>query len=185
MKRRRPGRGGEVIPFGTEAEPGEVLARGPAPGLGRDMRRWRTAKGLSLRAAAGELDVPFSYLQKLETGGRAKPPTLVLLQRMAAVYDVPTAEVFRSAGVTTRRIEDAREAIDRAFRNLVLHPRLRPEGMNKAWLDSFSTKQKRQWIEFAQRVQAYLEDQDLDPDLDEFDVEEIMAADFVDEQGDF
>jgi len=180
-RKRRPE---EVATFGMVVGPGEVLARGEAPDLGDDMRGWRNAKGLSLRAAALELDVPFTYLQKLETGGRAKPPTLVLLQRMAAVYDVPTAKVFAAAGVTTRRLEDARNSIDRAFRRLVMHPRLRPEGMDKAWLDSFSTKQKRQWIEFAQRLQAHLDDEDVTDD-DEIDVEEIIAPDFEDDEEDY
>ncbi len=151
---------------------GEVLARGPAPDLGEHLRTWRQDKGLSLRAAAAELDVAFSYLQKLETGGRAKPPTLVLLQRMAAVYDVPTEEVFAAAGVTTRRLSDARRSVHRAFQRLVLHPRLRPQGMDEAWVESFSHKQKMQWIEFAQRLQAYFDD----PDEVDADVEEILSG---------
>ena len=40
------------------------------------------------------------------------------------------------------------------------------------WTSSFSTRQKRQWIEFAQRLQAFLTDDD--GDLSE--VEDILAG---------
>ncbi|TVQ88493.1 MAG: XRE family transcriptional regulator [Deltaproteobacteria bacterium] len=131
-----------------------VLARGEAPEFGSTLRDWRNAKKLSLREAAAELDVSFTYLQKLETGGRARSPSLALLQRIAAVFAIPTGEVFQAAGVTKRRVQDASSSIDRAFRRVVLHPRLRPLGMNEVWLDSFSTKQKRQVLELVQRTQA-------------------------------
>lgn len=136
------------------------LVMGLSPNLGGALRRWRTRKGLSLRAAAKNLGVSFPYLQKLETGGRARKPSIDLLQRMAVLYDVSTADMFYAANVRKERIEDARESIDRVFRSLVLHEDLRPKGMDERWLSSFSTMQKQQWIEFAQRLMAVSGDQD-------------------------
>jgi transcriptional regulator with XRE-family HTH domain len=139
-----------------------VLEVAHAEDLGEKLREWRTAKKLSLREAASELDVAYSILQKLETGGRAKTPDVDFLQRVALVYGVPTGEVFRAAGYSLREIEDARDAIDHAFRELVLDPRLCPRGMDAGWLDAFSTKQKRQWLEFAWRLQSVLRDPNTD-----------------------
>lgn len=132
---------------------------GVAPTFRAYLRDLRRERGMSLRDAAAALRVSFTYLQKMETGVRTARPSMLLLQQIAAVYGVPTAEVFAAAGVRTEQIEDHAAGIDRVFRRLVLHPRLAPEGMNaKYWLDSFSTRQKRQWIEFAQRLQQLLED---------------------------
>lgn len=137
-----------------------ILEVAHAEDLGEKLREWRTAKGLSLRDAASELGVAYSILQKLETGGRAKTPDTDFLQRVALAYGVPTGEVFRAAGYSLREIEDVRDAIDHAFRELVLDPRFCPRGMDVGWLDAFSTKQKRQWLEFAWRLQSVLDDPD-------------------------
>lgn len=139
-----------------------VLEVAHAEDLGEDMRKWRAAKGMSLREAAAELGVAYSILQKLETGGRARTPDVDFLQRVALVYGVPIGEVFRAAGYSLREVEDVRDAIDHAFRELVLDPRLCPRGMDAAWLDAFSTKQKRQWLEFAWRLQDVLRDRATD-----------------------
>ena len=139
-----------------------ILEVAHAEDLGEDLRKWRTAKGLSLRDAATELGVAYSILQKLETGGRARTPDVDFLQRVALVYSVPVGEVFRAAGYSLREVEDVRDAIDHAFRELVLDPRLCPRGMDPAWLDAFSTKQKRQWLEFAWRLQSVLADEGID-----------------------
>jgi transcriptional regulator with XRE-family HTH domain len=132
-----------------------------APGFGAYLRRLRIEHELSLRDAAADLRISFTYLQKMETGVRTTRPSVLLMQQIAAVYNVPTAHVFAAAGVRVDAIDDHRAVIDRAFRRLVLHPRLAPEGMDsRHWLDSFSTRQKRQWVEFAQRLARLLEDPD-------------------------
>lgn len=154
-----------------------ILEVAHAEDLGEKLREWRTAKGLSLRDAASQLDIAYSILQKLETGGRAKTPDIDLLQRVALVYGVPTGEVFRAAGYSLREIEDVRDAIDYAFRELVLDPRLCPRGMDAGWLDAFSTKQKRQWLEFAWRLQSALSDPNTDILPVDGDVVHLFAAD--------
>lgn len=124
-----------------------VLEVAQAEDLGEHLRAWRAAKGLSLRAA--DLGIPYSILQKLETGGRAKAPDVDFLERVVLVYSVPTHEVLRAAGYRLRDVRDARDAVDQAFRELVLDPRLCPSGMDPRRLHSFSTTQKGQWLEFA------------------------------------
>ena len=134
-----------------------VLEVAHAEELGESLRAWRVAKGLSLRAAASQLDIAYSVLQKMETGGRARTPGIDFLERAALVYGVPTGLVFAAAGYSLREVEDVRDAIDHAFQELVMDPELRPSGMDPAWLDAFSTKQKRQWLEFAWRLQQVME----------------------------
>jgi transcriptional regulator with XRE-family HTH domain len=146
--------GSDLFTAAGESPGNEVLVRGAAPDLGPSLRRWRKDSGLTLTVAADELDVSISYLQRLETGAGTRPPKLVTLQRMAAVYNVSTDDVFAAAGVTSRRVRDAGRSIDRAFRRYVLDPRIRPAGMDEVWLESFSTKQKKQWLESAQRAEA-------------------------------
>ena len=140
-----------------------VLEVAHAEELAENLREWRTAKGLSIRAAAAELGIAYSILQKLETGGRAKTPDIDFLERVALVYSVPTPEVFRAAGYSLREVRDVRDAVDQAFRELVLDPRLCPTGMDAKWLDSFSTKQKGQWLEFAYKLFQFYETEGHDP----------------------
>jgi len=140
-----------------------VLDVAHAEELGEHLREWRTAKGLSLRAAAAELDIAYSILQKMETGGRARTPDVDFLERVALVYSVPTPEVFRAAGYSLREVRDVRDAVDQAFRELVLDPLLCPTGMDPKWLDSFSTKQKGQWLEFAHKLFQFYETEGYDP----------------------
>ena len=94
----------------------DAVVAAPLPsGFGVRLRRWRQAKGLSLRAAADRLEVAFSYLQKLETGARARPPSIALLQRTAPVYGQSPASV---AAAVRGEILDAplgRHPVDRAF----------------------------------------------------------------------
>ena len=47
------------------------------------------------------------------------------------------------------------DADDPAFARLVLNPALRPMRMDDRWLDSFSALQKKQWVEFAKRLEAF------------------------------
>lgn len=134
-------------------------ARMVAPGFGAYLRNLRVERSLSLREAAMALKISFTYLQKLEAGTRTTIPSVLMLQQMAAAYDVPTTQVFAAAGLQVSTIENHAAAIDRVFRRLVLHPRLMPEGMDaKYWIDSFSTRQKRQIIELVQRLEQFLED---------------------------
>lgn len=134
----------------------DAVVAAPLPsGFGVSLRRWRQAKGLSLRAAAARLEVAFSYLQKLETGGRARPPSIALLQRMVPVYGLSPASVAAAVRGEVLDAPPGRHPVDRAFALLMTHPALRPEGVDPGWLDSYSLRQKRQLVEFAQKLRTH------------------------------
>lgn len=126
--------------------------------FGNWLRQAREARGLTLRAAAAELDFSFTKLQKLEVSGRNKAPSLSLLQRFATLYGRPLGEVLEAAGVEVALPPDVYAEVNRddAFAALVLHPALRPMRMDAAWLDSFSSVHKQQWVEFALRLESHL-----------------------------
>lgn len=128
------------------------------PEFGAWLRAAREARGLTLRAAAAELDISFTTLQKFEVSGRSKAPSLALLQRIATLYGRPLGEVLEEAGVEVALPPDVYADVNRddAFAALVLHPALRPTRMDPAWLDSFSSVHKQQWVEFALRLESHL-----------------------------
>ena len=128
------------------------------PEFGTWLRQAREARGLTLRAAATELEFSFTKLQKLEVSGRNKAPSLSLLQRFATLYGRPLGEVLEAAGVEVALPPDVYADVNRddAFAALVLHPALRPVRMDAAWLDSFSSVHKQQWVEFALRLESHL-----------------------------
>ena len=128
------------------------------PEFGAWLRAAREVRGLALRAAAAELGISFTTLQKLEVSGRNKAPSLVLLQRIATLYGRPLGEVLEEAGVEVALPPDVYADVNRddAFAALVLFPALRPTRMDPAWLDSFSSVHKQQWVEFALRLESHL-----------------------------
>lgn len=64
--------------------------------FGEAVRYWRGEAGLSLRAAATELGISYTYLSKIEHG-HMEPPSADVLEAIAKVYDVPRHEVFLRA----------------------------------------------------------------------------------------
>lgn len=122
------------------------------PAFGSFIKSLREARGLSLRVASGHLGVPFSYIQRLETGGRAAKPELPLLERLAALYGVPASEMENRAGVRREPLLDPERLVHEQFRLLSLHPNWRAPGMTEEWLESFSVKQKRQIVQMLRQV---------------------------------
>ncbi len=155
-------------PAGTVVEPhplaraiGEVaFYREHNPGFGPYLRKLREERGLSLRDAADQLGMTFAKLQKMETGGRFRIDTLHLFGDIADLYVRPRAEVLESAGIRVLEPHEITNELDEesAFARLALHPALRPLRMDERWLDSFSTLQKKQWVEFAKRLEKFFND---------------------------
>lgn len=130
----------------------------PQPTFGPFIRRLREATGLSLRKVAADLQMSPAYLSRLETGARASPPSMALLQRIAHVYGADLRELIHEAGFRSEpspaldlMMEDP--VVER-FRRLVLHPSLRPVRMDQRAIDFIPDVVQRQWIEFALRVEA-------------------------------
>jgi transcriptional regulator with XRE-family HTH domain len=65
--------------------------------LGAEINRARTAKGLSLDAAAQSARISNAYLHKLEGGG-VKSPSPRVLARVAVALDVPYLDLMERAG---------------------------------------------------------------------------------------
>lgn len=125
--------------------------------FGPYLRGLREDRGLSLRDAASQLGMTFAKLQKMETGGRFRIDSLDLFQAIADLYVRPRTEVLEAAGILLlepHALSDEPDD-DEAFARLVLHPALRPMRMDDRWLDAFSPLQKRQWVEFAKRLEAF------------------------------
>jgi transcriptional regulator with XRE-family HTH domain len=127
--------------------------------FGPYLRGLRDAARLSLRAASEAMAVSFSYLAKLETGERASPPTLKVLQRIAKVYGRDLRELMHEAGFrfeTPAEMDAMEESLDARFLRLVTHPALRPMRMDAVVLEMIPPLVKRQWIEFARKLETHL-----------------------------
>ena len=148
--------------------PTELLLKNAAPSKGRVgvaaitwearasfgpyLRGLREAARLTLRAASEQIGVSFSYLAKMETGERASPPTLKVLQRMAHVYVRDLRELMHEAGFrfeTPLGLDALDDNLDERFVRLVTHPALRPMRMDPGVIEMIPPLVKRQWIEFA------------------------------------
>jgi transcriptional regulator with XRE-family HTH domain len=142
-------------PGADDAQVGEAtFFREHKASFGPYLRALREQRGLSLRDAAAQLGLSFAKLQKMETGGRFRLPSLEFLLAIADFYDRPHAELLNEAGIRVIMPEDIEREADRdsTFADLVLHPDLRPTRMDLTWTESFSTVQKNQWIEFARKL---------------------------------
>jgi transcriptional regulator with XRE-family HTH domain len=127
--------------------------------FGPYLRGLRDAARLSLRAAAEEMGVSFSYLSKLETGEKPTPPSLKVLQRMARLYGRDLRELMHEAGFrfeTSPELDALEESLDARFLRLVTHPELRPMRMDAVVIEMIPPLVKRQWIEFARKLDKYL-----------------------------
>lgn len=129
--------------------------------FGPYLRGLRDAARLSVRAASEQIGVSFSYIAKLETGERPSPPTLKVLQRIANVYGRDLRELMHEAGFrfeTPAEIDAMDEGLDARFLRLVTHPELRPMRMDALVIEMIPPLVKRQWIEFARKLELYLLD---------------------------
>ena len=147
-----------VSSIGPLSERGLAWTWRPRADFGPWLRAQREALGLALRDAAPALGVSFTQLQKVETNGRARAPSLELLTRAATLYGKDLELVLARAGYKMEVPEDLRNAVqcDDAFAALVLHPALRPACMDERWLEAFSRVQKAQWLDFTRRFEAHL-----------------------------
>jgi transcriptional regulator with XRE-family HTH domain len=80
---------------------GKSRRKSPGPidvAVGRNVRIWRMAKGLSQAQLAKRLGVTFQQLQKYETGGNRIPTSRLV--RLAAILGVPIAAMFEGTSET-------------------------------------------------------------------------------------
>lgn len=167
----RAGYGGDM----PSRSPTELVLKNASPGQGRSalaavtwdaratfgpyLRGLREAARLSLRAASERIGMSFSYLAKLETGERSSPPTLKVLQRMAHAYGRDLRELMHEAGFrleTPPDMDALDESLDDRFIRLVTHPALRPMRMDPGVVEMIPALVKRQWIEFARKLEEHV-----------------------------
>jgi transcriptional regulator with XRE-family HTH domain len=127
--------------------------------FGAYLRELREVRGLSLRDASAQLQISFAKLQKMETGGRFRIERFELFADIADLYLRPRAEVLEAAGIRLLGPHIMLEQHDEEteFALLMLHPDLRPMHMDERWLESFSTLQKKQIVQFAKRLEQFVE----------------------------
>lgn len=137
----------------------ETLRIKPRESFGDFLRAERSRRGLNLRDAAGLLAVSFSFLQRVETNGRVKNPTLAFFRRVAEIYDVPINEVLRQAGAFAAydHVGPGGTTSDEAFVNLYWRcDALRPERLDGPHLDYYARLQKQQIVQFALKLEAHV-----------------------------
>ena len=81
--------------------PAERPSRGPSPvdvTVGRNVRIWRMAKGLSQAQLAKRLGVTFQQVQKYEVGGNRIPTGRLV--KLAAILGVPIAALFEGTNAS-------------------------------------------------------------------------------------
>lgn len=145
------------------------------PSFGPYLAALRRESGLTLREAGAELGVSNGYLSLIETGERLPRPSVTLAQRIAVAFNRPTDEVLAAQGLRPEALIDRSTLIERAFRMLMRHPALSPQGMDAPfWLDSFSTRQKNQIVEFAQKLKGW-----EIPDADQETPEDTLVIDIL------
>jgi len=167
MSRPLPPAPPQPEPRGTYHEPeGMSALNGDAPyfrehnsNFGAYLRELRENRGLSLRDAAAQLHISFAKLQKMETGGRFRIEQFGMFFAIADLYVRPRAEVLEAAGIRLLGPHTMLKQLDEEteFALLMLHPDLRPLHMDERWLDSFSSLQKKQIVQFAKRLEKYLD----------------------------
>jgi len=69
--------------------------------LGKELRRVRQLKNLSLQAVAGPAEISPTYLQKLEQGA-VKSPSPPVLHRIAMALELPYIALMEAAGYLER-----------------------------------------------------------------------------------
>jgi hypothetical protein len=121
-----------------QATPGATdFGVSPEPGLVGTPAWWRAI-------VDGRLE---SVTTSMVSSWRCGPPN-------AGRGPLTTGRAQPAAGAAATGVADELDD-EGAFARLVLHPALRPMRMDDRWLDPFSSLQKKHWVEFAKRLEAF------------------------------
>lgn len=123
-----------TIPPGTKPIEGGAKSR-RAAAFGEYLKGLREAAGRPLRAVAPEVGLSFPHLGRIERGEVRGPPSLLVLSRLAAVYERPVEEVLDRAGVRLQEVlPEEFPSGEEQFRRLMLSPEFKPAGMKEDYL---------------------------------------------------
>ena len=90
--------------------------------FGTYMRTLRKQRGLTLKQVEKAAQVSNAYVSQIERGLR-KPPHPDILNRLAAVYQVPARELMVQAGYLPNEAEmEKKRRIERAYEHVVTDP---------------------------------------------------------------
>lgn len=136
---------------------GKLLWR-PPPTFGAYLRECRLKAGMLLKDAATELHISFGLLQKMETNGRYRAPGLSFLAQIANLYNLGKSELLREAGLNASIPDEVEAEVDqvRAFEPILLYRTLCPNGIDREWCGYISSFHRRQWVDFAYKLEALL-----------------------------
>jgi|GEM_PF-3332002 len=151
----------DQLPSPTVDAVGELL-RGKRwlrnPDFGPYLRRHREDCRLSLGIAGSFIGISRSGLAKWERGQVISQPKCELLAAFSDAYRLDPRELVAMAGfgeIGHSPVEVGAQ-LEQEFANLLLRPSLRPPMLNKKALPFIAPQVKRQWIDFALKLERYL-----------------------------
>jgi transcriptional regulator with XRE-family HTH domain len=129
-----------------------------AVAFGSYLKELRDASDRPLRAVAPEIGISFPHLGRIERGDVRGPPTLLVLTRIAAVYDRPHDEVFERAGVSIEATRpDEFPSGEEQFHKLLLSPEFKPDGLKSEHIAFFAPVLRIFIRDFAANVERHTE----------------------------
>ena len=125
--------------------------------LGWFLRNVRERHGFTVRDVHQGTGLSTGHISRIETGAGKGPPSPRILKKFADFYGVGMDSLFLFTGVNPPG-EDPTIAsdafnFDAAFTSLVLHPSLKPDGLEPIDLQWISSATRRHWMEFARKLE--------------------------------
>jgi len=125
--------------------------------LGWFLRNVRENSGLTVRDVHQGTGLSTGHISRTENGAGKGPPSLRILKKFADFYGVGTDSLLLISGISPpdddpRITADAFD-FDAAFTSLVLHPSLKPDGLEPIDLQWISSATRRHWMEFARKLE--------------------------------
>ena len=93
-------RGARVAPPAPETSPASAVADRPRPAVGRQVKRWRTERGLTLARVAERSGLNVGYLSQIENDKAS--PSLESLGAIGAALEVPVAWFLQDTSMPPR-----------------------------------------------------------------------------------
>ena len=141
-----------------------------APAFGDYLRAKREDKSLTVREAAKVIGISHGYLAKIERGAAGfRKPRHEMLHRAAGLFGVTTEEMFSQAGYSGFPVPVSLDAggprhartrnedrVRHQFRAIVLHPKLRPDGLDEDAMEFLPVRVMEAWLDYAMTLERHL-----------------------------
>lgn len=147
-----------AVEAGTWAEFQVDADLGPGvAALGQFVRELRARRGQSMRALSRATGVSQPYISMIEKGQIKGAPSLRILSTLAEHFGLPTESFMVVGGLTGAPESSApRASLGDTFRELILHPSLRPSELNERDLRWLSDDLQRVLLEYSVRLRREL-----------------------------